>query len=232
MRLNGMYSAFKSSISSLRSETMTNDQFIAWLVSNEWDERCNRTIKRLTKQAAFRYNATIEEIDYRSERGIDRNQIERLAELTFIKEHKDLFVTGSTGTGKSYIATALGYRACQNGMRVLYANTSKLLSQLKMAKAKGTIITDLKKIEKAQLLILDDFGLQPMDAPGRAFLMDIIEDRHDRHSTLICSQIPVENWYDVIGETTIADAILDRIVHAAIRIELKGESMRKLRRIK
>lgn len=230
MHLTGMYNAFKASLNNLRSDSMTNDEFVAWLVTTEWDERCNKTIRRLIKQAAFRYTAALEEIVYNSDRGLDRNQIERLSELTFIREHRDLFITGSTGTGKSYIATALGQRACQKGMRVIYANTARLLGELKMAKAKGTIINELKKIERADMLILDDFGLQPFDQGGRSFLMDIIEDRHGKHSTMIASQIPVKEWYDVIGETTIADAILDRIVHNAIRIELHGESMRKLRK--
>ena len=230
MHLTGMYNAFKASLNNLRSDSMTNDEFVAWLVTTEWDERCNKTIRRLIKQADFRYTAALEEIVYNSDRGLDRNQIERLSELTFIREHRDLFITGSTGTGKSYIATALGQHACQKGMRVIYANTARLLGELKMAKAKGTIINELKKIERADMLILDDFGLQPFDQGGRSFLMDIIEDRHGKHSTMIASQIPVKDWYDVIGETTIADAILDRIVHNAIRIELHGESMRKLRK--
>ena len=153
---------------------------------------------------------------------------ERLAELSFVKESRDLFITGSSGTGKSYIATALGYRACQKGMKVLYANTARLMGQLKMAKAKGTILQELKKIERADLLVLDDFGIQPFDAGGRMNLMDIVEDRHGKKSTLITSQVPVKDWYDIIGEKTIADAVLDRIVHQAIRIELHGDSIRKL----
>ncbi len=120
----------------------------------------------------------MEEMDYGIERGLDRNLLERLAELTFVKEGKKLFITGSSGTGKSYIATALGYRACQKGMKVLYANTAKLMGQLKVAKAKGSILRELKKIERTVILILDDFGIQPFDAGGRINLMDIIEDRH------------------------------------------------------
>ena len=207
---------------------MTTDQFVAWLVSNEWDDRCNRMIERLIKQASFRYKASLEEVDYSLERGLERNLLERLAELSFVKESRDLFITGSSGTGKSYIATALGYRACQKGMKVLYANTARLMGQLKMAKAKGTILQELKKIERADLLVLDDFGIQPFDAGGRMNLMDIVEDRYGKKSTLITSRVPVKDWYDIIGEKTIADAVLDRIVHQAIRIELHGDSIRKL----
>lgn len=227
-RLQGMYNAFKTSMESFKTESMTTDQFVAWLVSNEWDDRCNRMIERLIKQASFRYKASLEEVDYSLERGLERNLLERLAELSFVKESRDLFITGSSGTGKSYIATALGYRACQKGMKVLYANTARLMGQLKMAKAKGTILQELKKIERADLLVLDDFGIQPFDAGGRMNLMDIVEDRHGKKSTLITSQVPVKDWYDIIGEKTIADAVLDRIVHQAIRIELHGDFIRKL----
>ena len=228
MRLQGMYNAFKTSMESFKTESMTTDQFVAWLVSNEWDDRCNRMIERLIKQASFRYKASLEEVDYSLERGLERNLLERLAELSFVKESRDLFITGSSGTGKSYIATAPGYRVCQKGMKVLYANTARLMGQLKMAKAKGTILQELKKIERADLLVLDDFGIQPFDAGGRMNLMDIVEDRHGKKSTLITSQVPVKDWYDIIGEKTIADAVLDRIVHQAIRIELHGDSIRKL----
>lgn len=228
MHLLGMYNAFKTSMESFKTESMTTDQFVAWLVSNEWDDRCNRMIERLIKQASFRYKASLEEVDYSLERGLERNLLERLAELSFVKESRDLFITGSSGTGKSYIATALGYRACQKGMKVLYANTARLMGLLKMAKAKGTILQELKKIERADLLVLDDFGIQPFDAGGRMNLMDIVEDRHGKKSTLITSQVPVKDWYDIIGEKTIADAVLDRIVHQAIRIELHGDSIRKL----
>lgn len=158
---------------------------------------------------------------------LDKNEVHRPAALDFIKEHKDLFITGSTGTGKSYLATALGYQACQTGYRVMYVNTAKLMGQLKLAKAKGTILSELKKIERMDLLILDDFGLQPFDSQSRVALLDIIEDRHQKRSTIITSQIPVKEWYDVIGEKTIADAVLDRIVHHSLRVELYGESLRR-----
>ena len=227
MRLLGMYYAFKTSLERMNNESMTIDRFVAWLVSCEWDDRRNRTILRSVKNANFRYRASVEEIDFSVERGLDKNTMLRLAELGFVSEHKDLFITGSTGTGKSYIATALGYQACQKGYKVLYANTTRLMGMLKSAKAKGIILQELKKIERADLLILDDFGIQPMDAQARINLLDIIEDRHAKKSTIITSQMPVKNWYDVIGEKTIADAVLDRIVHQAVRIELFGESLRR-----
>lgn len=199
---------------------MTIDQFVSWLVSSEWDDRRNRAVERAVKSANFRYKANVEEIDFSIERGMDRDQILRLAELGFVKEHKDLFVTGSTGTGKSYLVTALGYQACQKGFKVLYASTARLMGLLKAAKAKGTILLELKKIERMDVLILDDFGIQPFDAQTRGLLLDIIEDRHGKKTTIRTSQIPVKDWYDIIGEKTIADAILDRIVHQVVRIEL------------
>lgn len=227
MRLFGMYDTFKTSLESTLKETLTVDQFVAMLVSNEWDDRKNKAVERAVKIANFRYKASIEQIDYSFDRGLDQNQVHRLSELEFVKEHKDLFITGPTGTGKSYLASALGYHACQMGYKVFYGPTAKLMANLKLAKAKGTVIADLKRIERMDLLILDDFGLQPFDNQARSILLDIIEDRYQKRSTIITSQIPVKDWYDIIGEKTIADAILDRIVHHALRVELYGEFLRK-----
>ncbi len=227
LRLYGMYDAFKTNLETSVKESLTADQFIALLVASEWDDRRNRYVERAIRGAGFRYKASLEQVDYGIDRGLDKNEVHRLAGLDFVKEHKDLFITGSTGTGKSYLATALGYQACQSGYKVMYVNTAKLMGQLKLAKAKGTILAELKRIERADLLILDDFGLQPFDAQSRASLLDIIEDRHQKRSTVVTSQIPVKEWYDVIGEKTIADAILDRIVHHSLRVELYGESLRR-----
>jgi DNA replication protein DnaC len=227
LRLYGMYDAFKTNLETSVKESLTADQFIALLVASEWDDRRNRYVERAIRGAGFRYKASLEQIDYAIDRGLEKNQVHRLAALDFVKEHKDLFITGSTGTGKSYLATALGYQACQSGYKVMYVNTAKLMGQLKLAKAKGTILAELKRIERADLLILDDFGLQPFDAQSRASLLDIIEDRHQKRSTVVTSQIPVKEWYDIIGEKTIADAILDRIVHHSLRVELYGESLRR-----
>ena len=227
LRLYGIYDAFKTSLEASVKETLTADQFVALLVASEWDDRRSRSVERAVRLAGFRYKAALEQIDYSIERGLDRNQVHRLAALDFVRERRDLFITGSTGTGKSYLATALGYQACQNGYRVMYVNTAKLMGQLKLAKAKGTILAELKRIERIDMLILDDFGLQPFDPQSRIALLDIIEDRHHKRSTVVTSQIPVKEWYDVIGEKTIADAVLDRIVHHSLRVELHGESLRK-----
>ena len=232
MRLYGMHDAFKTSLESTLKEQMTQDQFLFHLVCSEWDNRRNRAVERAIRYASFRYNASLEDIDYTFERGLDQNQVERLASMEFLKAKRDLFITGSTGTGKSYLATALGYRACQEGFRVLYSSTARLMGQLKIAKAKGVILNELKRIERCDLLILDDFAMQSFDAQGRGILMDIIEDRHSRSSTLITSQLPVAKWHDAIGERTVADAVLDRLTHNALRVELYGESIRKRRAVK
>ncbi|QIK61574.1 ATP-binding protein [Dysgonomonas sp. HDW5A] len=227
MRLYGMHDAFKTSLENTLKEQMTKDQFIFHLVSSEWDNRRNRAIERAIKAANFHYNACLEDIDYSFERGLDRNQVDLLAALEFVRDSKDMLITGPTGTGKSYLATALGYKACQDGYRVFYASTAKLMSQLKIVKVKGTILNDFKRIERTDLLILDDFAMQTFDSQSRGILMDIIEDRHQKRATVITSQMPVKAWHDTIGEKTVADAILDRLVHHSLRVELYGESIRK-----
>ncbi len=229
MKLHGMAAAFAESLSSTFAETMTPDSFLSWLLSCEWDYRSEAAIERLIKGASFRYKAFPEDIDYTLNRGLDQNQMERLMSMDFIKQGRNLFITGSSGTGKSFIATAIGYQACKNGIRTAYANASKLLGGLKVAKTKGTLDAELKKIERCPLLILDDLFLVPLDAKERPILLDIIEDRHGRKSIVITSQLPTSSWYEAIGDPTVADAILDRIVHDAHQIELNGESIRKMK---
>lgn len=232
MHLRGMAAAFEESLSSTYAESMTADAFLSWLLAREWDHRSAAAIERLIKSAAFRYKAYPEEIDYSISRGLDRNYMERLLSLEFIDRGENLFITGSAGTGKSFLATAIGYHACNKGIRTLYANTAKLLSHLKVCKAKGTLESEMKRIERSQLLILDDAFLVPVDAKERPILLDIIEDRHGRKSIVIASQMPPSNWYDAIGDPTVADAVLDRIVHAAHQVELTGESVRKIKATK
>ncbi len=233
MRLYGMHLAFKASIENPdTTTTFTPDEMVHYLVQNEWDDRQHRSVQRGIKNAQFRYSAAREGLDYSEDRGLDKNLIDRLMSCEFITRAEDVFITGSTGTGKSFLASAIGYQACLLGYRVCYVNTAKLMTTLKMAKADGSHLRELAKIEKQEILILDDFGLQPFDAGARSMLMDVIEDRHGKHSTIIASQVPVNMWYDVIGEQTIADAILDRLVHQSIRIELLGESLRKKQNIK
>lgn len=232
MKFFGMVRAFRTSIESGSLEKMTSDEMVSMLVDAEWDDRNNRRIERQTRNARFRYKANLEQLHYDVERNLDKNQLMRLAECTFIQRKENLLITGSTGIGKSYIASAIGNQACTLGYKVLYANTTKLFTKLKMAKADGSYIRELAKLERQDLLILDDFGLQPLDGYSRSVLMEIIEDRHGNRSTIITSQLPVAQWYEVIGEQTVADAILDRVVHDAHRMELAGESLRRRTRNK
>lgn len=227
MKLHGMAGAFKAALEDPSKTNLTTDEFISYLVEAEWDDRNNRRIERRVHSAKFRYKANVEQIDFTTDRNLDKNMMNRFAECTYLDKKENILITGSTGIGKSYIASALGNQACMAGYKVLYASTSKLFSMLKMARADGSYMREIVKIEKTDLLILDDFGMQPLDANNRAALMEIIEDRHGRHSTIIAAQLPVGLWHDAIGDRTIADAILDRIVHNAHRIEMAGESLRK-----
>lgn len=230
LKFFGMFHAFKSCLETGKTNDYTADELLAHLVDIEWEYRQNRRIDRQLLYARFRYKASVEEIHYHADRSIDRNQVMRLADCTFIDRNENLLITGSTGIGKSYVASAIGHQACILGYKVFYASTPKLFAKLKMAKADGSYMKEVTRIERQQLLILDDFGIQPFDAQSRAALMEIIEDRHGKTSLIITSQLPVSKWYEVIGEKTIADAILDRIVHDAHRLELTGESMRKKRK--
>jgi len=228
MRLYGMHRAFTTTMETGGPSTgYTNDELVAYLVQCEWDDRHNRRIERLTKSARFRYTAVMEAIDYRPSRQLDKNLVRRLGSCGFIQKRENILITGSTGVGKSYLASAIGHQACSMGRKVMYFNTAKLFTMLKTSKADGSYHKLINKLEKQDLLILDDFGLKPLDNINRHALMEIIEDRHGKKSTIIASQLPVSKWHDIIGERTLADAILDRLVHTAHRIDIKGESMRR-----
>lgn len=226
MRLLGMKRAFTESLQA-GAQTHTADELLHYLLEAEWDDRHNRKINRLTRAARFRYQANIEELLFDEHRQLDQNLVHRLAGCDFIKKAENVLITGSTGVGKSYLISALGHQACHLGYRVMYFNLNRLFTQLKMAKADGSYLSKVIRIEKQDLLILDDFGLKPLDHVKSHLLMDIIEDRHGKKSTIMASQLPVSKWHETISESTLADAILDRIVHHAHRIDLKGESLRK-----
>lgn len=231
MKLYGMVRAFRTSLESGNAERVTSDELLSMLIDSEWDERYNRKLERSVSNARFRYKASVEQINFDTDRELNKNHVLRLADCAFIDKKENVIITGSTGIGKSYIASAIGHQACALGYKVLYEHTAKLFARLKMGKADGTYLKEILKMEKQELLIIDDFGIQPLDQQSRTILMEIIEDRHGKRSTLFTSQVPVNLWHEVIGEQTIADAILDRIIHDAHRLELKGESMRKKRGI-
>jgi len=230
MRLFGIMEAYQSNLESQAHQQLTQDEFLAYLIDAEWQDRDNRRIERLTTQARFRYKAFFNEIDFNSQRNLNKDQLVRLSDCGFIKTKENVIVTGPTGSGKSFIASALGHQACHMGYKTYYSNTSRLFARLKGAKADGTYIREINRIEKQDLLIIDDFGLQPLDSMARQALMEIIEDRHGRKATIIASQLPVNTWHETIGESNIADAILDRLVHTAHRVQLEGESMRKVKK--
>jgi len=227
LKFYGMHDAFRTAIETGRTDHFTLDQFVAHLIDAETDDRHNRKITRNIKNAHFKYKAEVENIEYDTQRNLDQNVVLRLAECEFVKRSENLLITGSTGVGKSYLSTALGFQACLEGYKVVYFKANRLFAKLKMAKADGSYLKELAKIERQQLLILDDFGLHPMDNQARLAFLEIIEDRYQKGATIINSQIPVQSWYEIIGDKTVADAIMDRLVHQSKRIELQGESMRK-----
>lgn len=227
MRLRTMAELYQQSLSGGLFEACSLDEIMATLVDAEWEDRQQRKIAGLIKRAGFRQQAVAADIDYQPGRQLDRTVVGRLLTLNFIQKAENLIITGPTGTGKSWLGQAIGRQACQMKRKVRYFPTSRLFDTVRLAKLDGSWPKLMKQLYQTDLLILDDFGLQPMTPEDRGMLMDLIEDRHQTASTMICSQIPVAGWHKLIGEGTIADAILDRIVYSSHRIELQGESMRK-----
>lgn len=227
LRLLGMATHWEALLQTRQHHELSLSDGLEVLLQAEQEDRANRRFLRLKNGAKFRYSASIEELNFETARGLNKSQITELATGEYINKGEAILITGATGCGKSFTASALGHRACTQGFKVLYFNTQKLLIKTKMARLDGTIFKLLDRIAKAKLLILDDFGLTHLDKKQQMDLMEIIEDRHAKASTIIASQLPVASWYEVIGEATIADAILDRLVHTSHRVELIGESLRK-----
>ena len=227
LRLHGMSRSWKALLETRRHHELSFTEGIAMLLQAEETERQSKRFERLQQNARFRYQASIQELHMDASRGVDKSLITSLATGEYIVKGEAVLISGATGTGKSFLASALGHQACAQGHKVVYYNLQKLLLKTKMSRIDGTIYKFLEKLTKANLLIVDDFGLSHLEQQQRMDLMEIIEDRHASTATIIASQLPVASWYDVIGEETIADAILDRMVHTSYRIELKGESLRK-----
>ncbi|MBI9067270.1 MAG: IS21-like element helper ATPase IstB [Salinivirgaceae bacterium] len=227
LRLYGMSNSWQTLMETKRHHELTLTEGLDLLLQSELQNRENNRFERLRKSANFRYQASVEELHLDASRGVNKEMISTLTPGEYISKGESILITGATGCGKSFIASALGHHACAQGYKVAYYNIQKLLLKTKMARIEGTIYKLFEKLSKTNLLILDDFGLINLEKQQQLDLMEMIEDRHGKTSTIIASQLPVASWFDIIGEATIADAILDRLVHTSYRIELKGESLRK-----
>jgi DNA replication protein DnaC len=227
LRLHGMQQCWQSLVETRRHHELQLAEGLEILLQAEMQQRTNNRFERLRKTARFRYQASIEEIVFDTSRGLDKSQVSQLITGEYISKGEPVLITGATGCGKSFLASALGHHACAQGYKVAYYNVQKLLIRTKMARVDGTIYKLFEQLAKTDLLVMDDFGLTHLEKQQQLDFMEIIEDRHARKATIIASQLPVSSWYNIIGEETIADAILDRLVHTSHRIELKGESLRK-----
>jgi DNA replication protein DnaC len=229
MRLNGMADAFKEQLQQPEINDLSFEERFALLVDRQWTWSEDRRMKRLLSNAKLKINGCIDDIDYNTPRALDKSLVLRLANCDWVKNAHNVIITGPTGVGKTYLACALANRACRMGYSAFYIRIPRLFQELTIARGDGSYPKIMKKLTKANVLILDDLGLAPMTAPERRDLLEVIEERHGIASTLISTQMPVEMWHENIRDPTIADAILDRLVHNAYKINLKGESMRKLR---
>lgn len=232
MRMKAMAEIYHQSLQKNLYTDYSIDDYLTLLIDTEWESRQNRQIATLIASAGFKQIAASSDIDYTTPRNLNKNNFERLLSLEFLRNHENIIIEGHTGTGKSFLAQSLGVRSCQLLHKTLFFNCSRFFDQAKLAKLDGSYPKFFKRLQKVELLILDDFGLTSMDYENRKLLMDVIEDRYERASTIITAQIPVANWHAIIGEDTIADAVLDRLVFSSHRIELNGESLRKKRKIK
>jgi len=227
LKLSGMSQALAEQQQQPDTQSLSFEERMALLVDRELTHRSNKRLSHLLRQGKLGQQACVEDIDYRHPRGLVKDQMRSLIACDFIHRHQNVFITGPTGCGKSWLACALGQQACRNGLRVRYWRVPRLLEELRIAHADGSYGRLLNQLAKMDLLILDDFGLDALTITDRKDLLEIIEDRHKLKSTLITSQLGVKHWHEHIGEPTIADAILDRLLHQAHKIELKGDSMRK-----
>jgi DNA replication protein DnaC len=228
LRLRGMAAALEEQLQSTAAAELGFEERLALLVEREVTWRDNRRLQRLLQEARLRIpGAAPEDIDFRSPRGLDRGVVLRLASADWVRARQVMLLVGPTGVGKSYLACALGQAACRNGLSTRYFRLGRLLADLALARADGSYAKLLSKLARTELLILDDWGLAPLADPERRDLLEILEDRYRNRATLITSQLPIEHWHDYIGSPTLADAIMDRLVHGAHTLTLTGESMRK-----
>ncbi|WP_027951251.1 IS21-like element helper ATPase IstB [Haliea salexigens] len=227
LKLTGMVAALADQMTSPEIDELAFEERLGLLVDREITERENRRMSNRLRRAKLRHQATLEDIDYRNPRGLDKGLIQSLAACQWVKEHLNVLITGPTGAGKTWLACALAHKACREGYTAQYVRLTRLLRELMIAKGDGSYPKLLANLAKVDVLILDDWGLMKLSAENRRDLLEVLEDRHGRRSTVATSQLPIEEWHGVIGDATLADAILDRLVHNAYKINLRGESMRK-----
>jgi DNA replication protein DnaC len=227
LRFTGMAKALTEQMALPDIDELSFEERLGLLVDREMTEREDRRLTTRLRQAKLKQNACIEDIDFKQPRGLDKSLILDLAQCQWIKKHLNLLITGPTGVGKTWVACALAQKACREGFTSLYLRLPRLLQELPIAKGDGTYTRLMNRLAKVDVLILDDWGLSKLIAEQRRDLLEILEDRHDNRSTIVTSQLPLDQWHHIIGDPTLADAILDRLVHNAYKINLKGESMRK-----
>jgi DNA replication protein DnaC len=227
--LFGMAKAFGDTETSGEAAALTHPEWLALLLGRELAYRHDKRLAGRLRHAKLRQNALVEDVDYRAARGLDRALFQKLVAGGWIDAHENLVINGPTGVGKSWLACALGHKACRDNRSVFYQRVPKLFGELALARGDGRYARISRGLGRVDLLILDDWGLEPLDAQARHDLLEILEERYGRSSTIVTSQLPVEDWHAVIGDPTYADAILDRLVHNAHRLNLAGESLRKTR---
>jgi len=227
LKLSGMLDGLREQMENSQYKKLSFEERFGLLLDREWDLRQTRKLQRRMRMARFREQAVMEDLEISAKRGLDRKQVLYLAEGQWIHERLNTIITGPTGAGKSYLSCALGNAACRNGYSVRYFPLSRLLGKLKLFRADGSYPKFLDQLAKTQLLVLDDWLRNPLTETQTNDILEIMEDRYNNHSTMVATQIPVAEWHELFGNPTLADAIMDRIIHNAYRLELKGESMRK-----